>query len=580
MAISQTPFQMCQSLNNWEKLYSLFLLYRIIFSIVVCFGVQHINATTLLILSLLCLIVYLSIIFFYYSKIIVSLQGSIDRTVKEMIKNDLVKEVKELEMFGSRVNKRKMSLFRHKNNETLWMRACKSVDIKNMKYLLTIDPNTDVNEFDTENNQTGIIFATIKGSIDAVKLLLKHPQINVNHCDIGGCNALLYSIQDGYFEITQLLLGLNADVNVTDYKNHHTPIMYALIKGDIKTAKLLLDNPNIDLNICDKNGCSALFYAIHNKHLEIATLIAESGANLNAVGDHDQTHKTQLMIALEHGKNDVAKWMLHNGVQYGLDTSIKDIYNNTAWIYCWNDIAMVKLYVEYHTKNDIQLDINETDSNGQTLLTWSLVRSQKNSIEYLFEIGPSMGLKTNLIDVGDDNDDNNDNNNITWLTCCDDITILILYVKYHIDHEIRININEIDSTGQTLLMKAIIQGKHDIVEYLFKIGVVMRLDTSIKDNWNNSAWIYCWNDFMLVKKFIEYHNTNDLEMNVNEVDSNGQTLLRKAIIKQEMNIVEYLFKIGESTGQQLKLNGEKKNVESNLIFKKIYDLSMTKIDVA
>ena len=106
---------------------------------------------------------------------------------------------------------------------------------------------------------------------------------------------------------------------------------------------------------------------------------------------------------------------------------------------------MVKAYVGYHRNNQIPMDINEIDSNGhsETLLMLSFVTSQKSHIEYLFQIGASMGLNTNLTRVADNS------NNMTWMTCSDDITILIFYVKYHVDNQIQININEIDAVGQT-----------------------------------------------------------------------------------------------------------------------------------
>ena len=71
------------------------------------------------------------------------------------------------------------------------MRAFKSVNVKNMKYLLNIDPSINVNEQDKQTGQTPIIYASIKSNLNAVKLLLSQAQIDVNQCDNNGCSALL-----------------------------------------------------------------------------------------------------------------------------------------------------------------------------------------------------------------------------------------------------------------------------------------------------------------------------------------------------------------------------------------------------
>ena len=166
--------------------------------------------------ALLSLYVYSSVVTMHFVKIINPLHGSTDRTVRHLIQNDLIKDVKDLELFGSRVNKRKMSIFRHKNNESLWLRAFKSVNVKNMKYLLTIDPNIDINETDSKNNRTPLIYAAIKGNLNAVNLLLGVPIIDVNHCDNQEFNALMYAVKNQHFEIAQLLIESGSNVNQAD----------------------------------------------------------------------------------------------------------------------------------------------------------------------------------------------------------------------------------------------------------------------------------------------------------------------------------------------------------------------------
>ena len=83
----------------------------------------------------------------------------------------------------------------------------------------------------------------------------------------------------------------------------------------------------------DNNGISALMYAVKNEHLEIFQLLVESGADVN-VSDLG-TGQTPLMIAFSNKNDEIAVWMLQHGEKYGLDTSIKDKSDKTAWVYCW-----------------------------------------------------------------------------------------------------------------------------------------------------------------------------------------------------------------------------------------------------
>ena len=254
ITISQTPLQMCQSLKHSKLWYSLFLLYRVLFSCGLCVFIylspsSAIDGLIVTVFAIMFLFVYLSIMGLYHFKIINPLQGSIDRTVEEMIKNDMVKDVKELEMFGSRLNEKKVRIFRHSNNESLWMRAFKSANVKNMKYLLSIDPNIDINEQDKQNGRTPIIYASIYNNMKTLTFLLSQQQINVNQCDNNGWTALLYAVHNGSFDLTKLLLEAGADVNVTTSETGQTPIILSAVSKSVNIAELIISQSQIiDIN--------------------------------------------------------------------------------------------------------------------------------------------------------------------------------------------------------------------------------------------------------------------------------------------------------------------------------------------
>ena len=455
--ISQTPLQMCQSVQRWQLYYCVFLAYRISFSIVVCvliyfFHSNTINSMLICLFASLFIFVYLSIIMMHYFKIINPLQGSIDRTVKEMIKNDMVTDVKELEMFGSTVNEKTVSLFRHSNNESLWMRAFKSVNVKNMKYLLSIDPNIDVNEQDQENGCTAIIYASTKNNINAIKLLLSQPQIDVNKCDNDGYTALIYGVENECFEIIQLLLEAGADVNISPNDTGQSPIICCAIKNNINIAKLLLNESQINVNEYDKNGCSALLYGVKNGYFEMMKLLIESGADINQTEKCDNSidnNETPLIIALEKNYIEMALWMLDNGIKYGLDTTTpKDSDAIPVRIHCWHthNQDIVDKYEEFENENK-----NENSSNENYNYDWisgmRLLNELKNGHAVfacqMLRYSTNSGIKLNT-SVTDKN------GQTSWVYCwkSKNIELMAAYFQYHKKTNIKWNVYEMDWTKQ------------------------------------------------------------------------------------------------------------------------------------
>ena len=380
IVISQTPFQLFQSSKRWILWYSLFLFYRLTLSIVVCISVlvyfsrDHSDSHVKFVHSILFLLfsfvfyssilVYGSIVGLYYSKIIVPSQGSTDRTVKQMIKNDLIKEVKELEMFGSRINKQTINVFRHKNNESLWLRACKSVDIQHMKYLLSLDSNFDVNEADSKNQRTPIIYASMQNSIDAVTLLLNQTDIDVNHRDNQGCSALWYVAKKGFSQVVRLLVDAGADINACDDKRGETPLIAALKQEKYEVVCWMLTNGvkyGLDMDIEDFQGRSFLFYCHQTKNESLVALYQHCHKN-----NHGCFINTQhIMNAFEQKNTILAEYLFNAGKEYELDTSITDKNGQTLWVYFWKTkkVDLMMEYIEYHNFAGIEWNICELDCN-------------------------------------------------------------------------------------------------------------------------------------------------------------------------------------------------------------------------
>ena len=332
------------------------------------YNANAIDSIVLLLFAGLSVAVYVSIIYFYAMKLIIPLQGSIDRTVKEMIKNDMVKDVKELEMFGSRLNERKISSFRHSNNESLWMRAFKSAEFADMKYLLRVDPAININERDIQNGRTPIIYASINNNVNAIKLLLNQPQIDINHRDNDGGSAFLYGVRNGNFEITKLLAESGASINTTWNDSNDTPLIIALKQQNVEIASYILENgTKYGLNISMKNSqrLPVRFHcwrtqneAVINRYEQFES---ENKTELNE--NDDWITGMDLLEAFQEGNIKLARILLTKCKDNIIDTSVTDKNGQTSWVYCWKskNISLITEYIEYHQNKNIKWDICEAD---------------------------------------------------------------------------------------------------------------------------------------------------------------------------------------------------------------------------
>lgn len=95
-------------------------------------------------------------------------------------------------------------------------------------------------------------------------------------------SALLLAIQYNCIEIIERLI---SQVDVNDPRNFihsRTPLMLAARDGDIQ-AIMLLVKAGAEINVKDKQGKTAAFYAVANEHYEAAELLEQNGAIFSAL---------------------------------------------------------------------------------------------------------------------------------------------------------------------------------------------------------------------------------------------------------------------------------------------------------
>ena len=113
----------------------------------------------------------------------------------------------------------------------------------------------------------------------------------------------------GYYELAQVLLAMNANVDDRGSKGDCTPLMEASSGGYIDIVKLLLEH-TADVNSQSQAGNTALIYACCGGYEDVVEELLNHGADIEA---HNENGHTPLMEAASGGHVNVAKMLLERG---------------------------------------------------------------------------------------------------------------------------------------------------------------------------------------------------------------------------------------------------------------------------
>lgn len=104
------------------------------------------------------------------------------------------------------------------------------------------------------------------------------------------------------------------DLNFEVTRDGACPLLIACAKGNLDFVNLMLCNPSLDIDKCDKNGVNAFFMAGYHGNVDIMRRLMEKGVDLfkkNVNGSN------VLHIAVKRGLVDVVKELIR--IQYPLN---------------------------------------------------------------------------------------------------------------------------------------------------------------------------------------------------------------------------------------------------------------------
>jgi len=152
----------------------------------------------------------------------------------------------------------------------------------------------EVNLRKRESDFAAIHHAAFRGHLEVVMALISWDSSCLNMVCGSGHNALHIAVENGRktYEIAQYLINVGIDINARTTQGN-SPLILSLMNNDQEWAKrfseLLLENENIDINLPNNKGETALHWAAQKNNNEIVYLLISKGSEINARDNKGKT---------------------------------------------------------------------------------------------------------------------------------------------------------------------------------------------------------------------------------------------------------------------------------------------------
>ena len=158
---------------------------------------------------------------------------------------------------------------------------------------------------------------------------------------------------------------------------HHFPLHYAVMSGNIETVKALIAGADgdIDIEVKTTTGRSPLSIACANGDFEIAEYLLEKGASVH---ENSKTKKNPLIVATQNGHINIVSLLLRHGIHPDVPDSSGNTAVHYAAGYGWSHI--LKFLVENGAHPDIKNDWNSSPA------MIAMLKNHFGCLDYLMEL--------------------------------------------------------------------------------------------------------------------------------------------------------------------------------------------------
>ncbi|MCK5677612.1 MAG: ankyrin repeat domain-containing protein [Flavobacteriaceae bacterium] len=361
---------------------------------------------------------------------------------------------------------------------------------------LLIDHKAHLEKKDLDNEDTVLIIAVYSNYYEIAKMLIENGA-NVNCKNDSNKDALYYASSKSYFKMQGLLLKYGAEkTNFID-----TSLIYASAEGDLDRVKELLGE-NVDVNLRNYDGKSALMEACLGGHFEIAKKLIDYSADVNLQdynydyddpllepGEGYKLFKTPLMRCVDANNIEAISFLIDNDANIDIQTDrgetalmmavknandkiAKILIDSGADIYMTTDegetaffhaitkgnVTTVKLFGE---RKGVATVISTDEYYSRTALMFASEYGNVEVVKYLLSLdfaGIGMG---NMAWQGDENDKGR--TALMYASLNGHMEVVELLIEHS-------DINYRDTEGRTVLHYAYDKNYEEIVKFMLDNG--------------------------------------------------------------------------------------------------------------
>lgn len=260
--------------------------------------------------------------------------------------NTFIKGIKRGDINVLRNVKKSVLNIPNKDGKTLLMVASFYGHTNIVKTLLHNGANPLLTDF---HGYTALIYATIKGYIEIVRLLLQTNDSNVNHRTNISDNALTFASKRGFYDIIDLLIEHNCRFDLKDGSGN-TPLMHIIKHNNLAYVEKLLSLP-LDLCVlCSNNVNETAKNIAHSRgYTELATLL-----NIEMI------YQKFLMLC-NYNLNNVTKFVTKYGFKFKNGSHVSDINSKICSLLNKHNIfynKLIKINIISLSKSDKKINYN------------------------------------------------------------------------------------------------------------------------------------------------------------------------------------------------------------------------------
>ena len=423
-----------------------------------------------------------------------------------------------------------------------------------------LDNGFDINR---KNSAGRTIFqdVALDGNYKIFQILMNYrPDFNIK--DSYGKTVLFDAVEGENIDIIKDVVNNVDSLNILD-ENYQTALFKAVLKDNIEISKLLILN-GINVNFLDRDGQNVLFNTIlqGSKNIPIIELLMKKNINMNIVDNNNKNILDELLFVHDLQKNTSkeldGKYKLITPEKEYLPLALMFI-NNGLDIDKIHEDGKTTLQFEIENKNFANVeflvncgaDINVSDENDKNIIYKEILKGYSNyqMIDFLVSKGANLEAK-----------------DLDEKTIFDDIVEIIAiskgfkrvnpalaaFTKENEKYDVllkkiltyRPNIEAQRLDGKNILFDLVLYNDFDTLKTIINYGV----NLNIKDKRGSTPLMYMVEEGLKIKDkkeresfierlvyFLKYRDSVDIQ------DLDGRTVLHKAVIANDLTVVEKLL---------------------------------------